>query len=218
MSGELVPWNPFSEKPKRDLTTEFLKRLPASALYPSLKEMGVDTYIGHDAAGHWFTYLAGRDHYRRTMGTGERSQFSYIQFSQDHFKRLMLEAMVGAHSFIDVGCGGGDKLAIIKENWPHCLVHGVEHDPAMAIWASLFADRVYCQDARELDYSVYDVIYAYWPISHTPAMNQLMQQIMDTKKESAKFVLVGYHNQDVGRTWHPKGPEPELYNLDREAS
>lgn len=178
----------------KDVRSEFLGKLPHVALYHVPDYESIRYRYGSQGPRDWFSFLAAADSLsKRTHADGNREcEFPYIQYDREEFGRIMLKVMHGASSFIDVGCGGGDKLAIIKENWPHVLVHGVEHDPAMAIWAGLCADKVFCQDALTMNYWLYDVVYAYWPIQDKTLMDKLIERILDTKHPGAKFVLVGY--------------------------
>lgn len=170
----------------------FLSKLPASQLY----KLQLEPYSHLSGKSvDWFTFLESTDVMCGRAGDNRSREFPYISYNRDNFKGLMLKHIKkSTHSFIDVGCGGGDKLAIVKKNWPYLLVHGVEHDPAMAIWARLYADEVFCTDAMNIDYGCYDLIYAYWPISQQDGMNKLIDHILNTKRARAMFILVGYHH------------------------
>lgn len=172
----------YDKAGKADVKHAFLSKLPASHLY----------YISNEDSEDWFSYLSAKDACSGRADAKKLCEFSYIRYPLDDFKVQISSIMKKAKSFIDVGCGGGDKLAIIKENWPHCIVHGVEHDPTMAIWARLYADEVFCQDAMTIDYHPYDVIYSYWPIYNHVLMNKLIDHIEATKRKEAIFLLLGY--------------------------
>lgn len=169
----------------------FLSKLSNQTLYrvPKEEHWGCDP---HNTCQNWFEYLASIDHVLRDNVKGVRNEFPYISYNAERFKRMVFPLLESAKSFIDVGCGGGDKLALVKAAHPSVRVVGVEHDPTMAIWASLYADTVFCQDALTLDYSTYDVIYAYWPIADHALMRTLGHRILSHMKPKAKFVLVGF--------------------------
>lgn len=176
-----------------NLKDVFLSKLPEKFLFDVTYFTRRYNGFENDSA-NWFSYLAlvddacGRTHWHE----GKEHEFHYISYHTGTFKEKMFKLMEGAKSFIDVGCGGGDKLAIVKHNWPHVKVHGVEHDPTMAIWASQYADKVFCMDAMGIDYSYYDVIYAYWPISNVDKMDALLRRIFSQAKRQAQIEIVGY--------------------------
>lgn len=138
------------------------------------------------------------------MTRRNQEEFYYIRYGINSFLELMWKHMERRiKSFIDVGCGGGDKLALMKEHFPRLKVYGVEHDPAMAAWAATVGDKVWCADAFTIDYSKFDLIYAYWPISNRKLMDELIARIMKQKKPTAKFLLVGYHDSMTYRMPKP---------------
>lgn len=122
---------------------------------------------------------------------GEWTEFPYISYSREEFARKMGRFLRKARTFIDIGCGGGDKLQLVKQEWPQVEVHGVEHNPATAAWAALAGDHIVCGDAFDIDYGRFDVIYAYWPISNLDLMSKLCMHVARTKKKKAVFILVG---------------------------
>jgi SAM-dependent methyltransferase len=152
-------------------------------------------------AEDWFQYLQSADkganqinfdwrHENPTRPTTK--EFPYISLHHERFDKMVKPHAEKARTFIDVGCGGGDKLARVKELWPHLEVYGVEHDPAMAIWASLYGDVVYCEDAFDINYHMFDIIYAYWPIQNRDLMNALIHQILREKRKNSVFLLAGF--------------------------
>ena len=126
-------------------------------------------------------------------------EFPYISFNREQFLTYLKPLMKGVKSFIDVGCGGGDKLELVKKLYPGVKVYGVEHDPCMAAWAGTYGDKVFCADAMTLDYKPYDLIYLYYPIQDRNLMDKLMKKIVETKKESTKILLLGftYQHKDI---------------------
>jgi len=174
---------------QKSVKNEFLKPLPNEHLFKFPEHRRFDY---SDRPKDWFSFLAMTDD--ESGRAGKRAEeFPYIQYDQLDFLSLIKKHIKPRHkSFIDVGCGAGDKLDIVKQFRPDLHVVGVEHDPAMATWAKLVGDEVFCADAFSLSYEPYDIIYAYWPISNRDLMMKLCRHIIRTKKRSAKFLLVGF--------------------------
>jgi len=172
---------------------EFLKPLPHVHLYKHESDEKSYRQVPKD----WYSFLSNSDDNSgraesRSSG-GIRHEFHYIQYDRVDFLKLIKKVIKPRHrSFIDVGCGAGDKLDIVKSLRPDMHVVGVEHDPAMATWARLVADEVFCQDALTLDFAPFDVIYAYWPVCNGDLMMKLCRRIIKTKRRSSKFILVGF--------------------------
>lgn len=181
-------------QPARKPPPSFMEKLPNSHLF-KIQDRFDGRYIG-DYGADWYSFLSRNDENARwTRGSnGLRSEFHYIKYEVESFQKRVFPFLKGARTFIDVGCGGGDKLAIVKAKKPSLRVFGVEHDPAMAIWAQATtgAEQVFCRDAFSLDYGLYDVIYAYWPIADRKIMTHLVDHILRTMHKKAKFVLVGF--------------------------
>lgn len=178
----------------------FMKKLPPEALYP----IDIPDRFGYHATPKDFhDFLARKD---QASGRGKDPknkyrmvEFPYISFNREQFLAYLKPLMQGVKSFIDVGCGGGDKLELVKKHYHKVKVYGVEHDPCMAAWARTYGDKVFCADAMTLDYKPYDLIYLYYPIQDRNLMDKLMKKIVDTKKESTKVLLLGftYQHKDV---------------------
>lgn len=174
------------------LTEQFAAKLPNSYLYA---ERDLNSNVYRDSISDWFHFLSRVDEAsgRATRArNGARDEFHYIQWSRDAFQKIVVPLIKPRSSFVDVGCGGGDKLAVVKAAKRSVRVTGIEHDPTMAFWASMYADRIICDDALQQDYSGYDFIYAFWPIANHEMMEQLLDRIVDQMKVGASFFLVGW--------------------------
>lgn len=174
------------------LTQQFAKKLPNSYLF------SVDNYFSHNVSDErdWFNFLSIIDERRLDKPKDyTREEFHYIRYHTQSFKDLVFPVIeeVKAKSFLDVGCGGGDKLALVRKRFRgHVKTYGIEHDPAMATWARLYADHVACTDALKANYGAFDVIYAYWPICDVQLMSKLVHRILDQMRPTAKFILLGF--------------------------
>ena len=174
----------------------FMGKLPNEYLF-TVKDLNSGWCGGEPS---WFSFLQGADDAcgRAENSAGSvRREFHYIRYGQDSFLRLMAKHVTPqTKSFLDIGCGGGDKLQLMRDHFPHLeLVDGIEHDPAMAIWArTIEGVNVLCADALKCRkvYGSYDIIYAYWPISNDARMNRLIDMVLAHKQERAKFILVGF--------------------------
>jgi SAM-dependent methyltransferase len=176
---------------------DFSQKLPAVTLFTGIKVVPRWGELESTANfGGWFEFLSATDDAHRgsrMQEAGAEREFYYIRLNDQHFLEMVAPHMnKGVGSFIDVGCGGGDKLALIKEHWPHVHTVGIEHDPAMAAWASTVGDKVFCGDAFRISYRPYDVIYAYYPIADPEKMTKLCEHIVRSKRPEAKFILVGF--------------------------
>jgi SAM-dependent methyltransferase len=86
--------------------------------------------------------------------------------------------------FIDVGCGGGIKVALASELFP--VADGIDYDPAYVdtaarSFAAMGMLRCGVQQADGLTfdrYGVYDVIYFYQPMSVAQGLENLERQIV----------------------------------------
>ena len=178
---------------------DFMKKLPHEALY----QINIpDGWGSYEAPKDFHDFLARKD---QASGRGKdpndksrMDEFPYISYGQVAFLNSLKPLMKGVKSFMDVGCGGGDKLELVKKHYPKVKVYGVEHDPCLAAWAGTYGN-VICADAMTLDYKPYDLIYLYYPIKDINLMNKLMHKIVQTKKESTKVLLFGfkYQHKDV---------------------
>lgn len=180
----------------------FEAKLPPFAMFRTSNgdTHDLDTHI---ESHNWWEFLCNMDARREEekrageMGPNHTTtrpfDFHYIRYPEAAFKGKVFKHLEKARTFVDVGCGGGDKLALVKGFRPSMQVFGIEWNPGTAAWASLYADHVFCCDALTFNYVWFDVIYAYYPISRVDLMIQLCDRIMSTMHAKAKFILAGFH-------------------------
>jgi len=192
------------------LTQQFSKKLPNAYLY---KLAGLTRYGDKP---DWFNFLSTIDENRIPIPTRQwaaKDEFHYIRYDANHFAKIVFPIIRAnkAKSFLDVGCGGGDKLAMVRKEFRgRVKTYGIEHDPGMACWARLYADSVACTDAMKACYGAFDVIYAYWPICDRELMTKLVVRILDQMHPKATFILLGFRvNSDL----HPRAGKIEVGNV-----
>ena len=160
---------------------------------------------------------AARDREAETWKTGKRGKyFPYIQLPHVSFLKSVLPLVKRGNHFIDIGCGGGDKLAMVHLlGKPKVRLTGIEIDPITAkeaVRLCPFANIV-VGDAIKHSYETYDVLYAYVPISDYKLWKKLQNRVAKTMKSGAVFVVFGassgpdlkfkYDNQTSGNWGSP---------------
>ena len=168
------------------IKSEFMKKLPEATMYCGEYEQGFKMLGAIDYEHRGVRYYHGP--------TVQDREFHYILYPWHSFERDVLPHIPRKGSFIDIGCGAGDKLALVKTHRPKLNVFGIEHDPWMVSWGqALVGDGVMLGDAFKTDYSTYDFIYAYWPIANVDEMNRLIGLVLQQKKAKAQFHLMGFN-------------------------
>jgi len=167
---------------------------------------------------------------------GKPGYYPYIPFSVEGFVAAIDRAMwmsgeYGRHrdfqyphpvrgnvSFIDVGCGVGDKLALAKLVMGFNDVTGIEcvHQTAAVAKKRLGKHQIAVleMDAFEYDFSPHNLIYMYHPIADNCLYAQLYAHIAKTIKPGAMIlevmpVGVSFF-RDLGDIFEP-GPNPINY-------
>lgn len=172
--------------------------------------------ISHDEDGQFkgqypFSFFAGADRGLRSdlnnPDNPKRSEcFNYIMYGWDSFRKELTPYLKDAKSFIDVGCGAGDKVHLAKKINPNLWACGIELSKPMTVWAdAMGVENVWHGDAFKLDYSNWDVIYAYWPIPDHEKMALLMYHIITTMRSGANLIIVG---------WAPRTGHNPMTNVD----
>lgn len=146
---------------------------------------------------------------RRLIGRGKDRTFYPLPQSKFH-------AGVSSHlrpwtSFVDVGCGPGDKLHLAKSIQPRSQITGIEFDSELAgvakkacPWANVIQS-----DAVDVDYGEFDVIYTFRPIQDERQFFNLERRIARTMKPGAVFISA--HATQLTRvpryeSWRKTGP------------
>lgn len=113
-------------------------------------------------------------------------------------------------AFLDVGCGVGLKLVQAAVFFD--VVHGLEYDPGRAEVAATLVDRsprandrASHGDALTFDgYGMFDVIYAYKPLSDPDLLQQMEARIVAQARPGAILILpyfdVDFRFEDIGLT------------------
>lgn len=133
--------------------------------------------------------------------------FPYILNSFHHFNQMVIPHLRSYMTVIDVGCGAGDKLLAFKDLESTLTVSGVEIDPVMVRLARYMAPFAYISegDAFALDYSLFDLIYMYWPIKNFRRQSDLQWLCMQTMKPGAVLLVAGQQQSSDYPTF------PDLY-------
>lgn len=145
-------------------------------------------------------FVATLPHYYRA-NPGERAihhksekYFQYIPLTTYAFVHALVPLLKGKRSFLDVGCGMGDKLKLVKQIYPNIRVGGIEfHKPYVLKARPLAptAEVFHCDAFSYADYHKWNLIYAYRPISNFKLMGKLEEVIMRQMKRGATFVIFG---------------------------
>lgn len=183
-----------------------------------------------DMLEHYVLFLETKDHADSKLATPlESGRHPSVPFPRASFLEVMFgirdelgdafthgatcpvchSAMERKTSFIDVGCGIGDKLLFSR--YVGYEPHGLEVDPyLLRVMTERLSPRVvesdryvappatrarrggpltlYPKDARDFDYSGFDVVFFYRPFKDVPLETILENRIWDTVKEGA-FVI-----------------------------
>lgn len=151
--------------------------------------------------------------------------YPYIPLPIERFIQLMDHpSLRGKKSFIDVGCGIGDKVMLASLLYG-LDAEGIEYTPITYYTGKLFLKRLvysysrderpriklHLGDALEHDFSGVDIIYMYRPMNNDQLTYRLYKHILSTMDEGAVMVegwtgqdldLVLQHEFNVGvRSW-----------------
>ena len=145
-------------------------------------------------AQEWMFYdlaheIADSPNYSRSI-TGA-TKFPYILLDHSYFKAVVGKHLKPGMCVVDVGCGAGDKLVLFRELEPTCHVTGIEYVNLTARFARYVAPfaHVIEGDALEQDYSRYDLIYMYRPMSNNDFQYTLEDRVMSQMKSGATLVV-----------------------------
>ena len=125
--------------------------------------------------------------------------YPYIPSYIDPFIRVVVKAMKEVRkespTFIDAGCGIGDKIKLA--NWLGCKAYGVEYSKFLINIATQIhrriADDIFLGDITTFDFSPYDIIYAYNPMQSREGMYAFFNNVHKTAKNGTicAFINVG---------------------------
>jgi len=142
--------------------------------------------------------LIGGAHDPKHDYKGKFAPYGCIPLYNDTFIKLMVYGIkhLGKSpiKFLDAGCGVGDKL-LIASMFKEISVHGIENSK---LFAGIADSRVRSYghsvieigDITETDYSKYDLIYAYNPMSVTIGMTAFYECVLKTLRPDALCIFV----------------------------
>ena len=138
-----------------------------------------------------------------TLMTSEQAGLNPVEShnstpSGNHFlkKVLSLHGITSNHSIIDLGCGKGSAMRLMRK-FPFKRITGLELSNKVASIAAQNFDRlgdtrceVKCMDAREFhDYSLYSHLYFYNPFPQQ-IMEQVMNNLMHSLSAKQDFTII----------------------------
>ena len=117
----------------------------------------------------------------------QKQQYPYIPYDLTSFIKGLrsVPSFLKGSSFIDVGCGIGDKVFIASLLSKDMECAGIEYDTSTHAIANSksFINKYHdfiCGDAFKHDFSKYDRIYTYQPIGNQEVLLDLYKHIADT--------------------------------------
>lgn len=138
----------------------------------------------------------------------EQGFYHYIGMSVEGFLHYMNPVPdIAQRRFIDVGCGIGDKLIAARLLLGIKDVSGVEYNNATfgvaQKLAGKIANRLIHDDAFNVDFSTWDLIYMYHPMQNDTAQADLWRHCVRTMPEGGIIVeAMGCYISHIART-HP---------------
>ena len=135
---------------------------------------------------HFFT--PRHQKYRAKAALG---QFPYVPLPAAAFRDLLLNAPRDK-SFVDAGCGTGDKL-LLAYLYGFSSVTGIDNEKAYLrqahrlLPASIILRHA---DIRRINYAAYDVIYFYRPFEDLKRERRFEEHVWETAKPGA-YILLG---------------------------
>ena len=154
-----------------------------------LKEIyGYETYV---QSQYEDSILSRRDESRKDY-------YPYIPLHPMRFLNVLksLRLLFGhRESFIDVGCGIGEKVLLAHHTEMFDKCYGIEyssytHDIAKSkIEPIIGSNTIIYGDAFAHDFSTYDTIYMYCPIQNPDTMLRLLEYIYKTMREDAIIIF-----------------------------
>ena len=150
---------------------------------------------------------------KHEQAKGEKGQYKYIPFSPSEFCNQMslVNGYLGHDSvrFVDVGCGIGTKVVLgclcLKNYSKGESFNGIEITPEYCEVAERLLERntipgtIYNQDALKTNYSPWNVIYFYSPLSNVELEKRLEARILKTALPGT--VIVGNLRKTDNRVW-----------------
>lgn len=131
--------------------------------------------------------------------------YAYIPYDLDSFVELMVDlhhllkedptlATEGSHRpvrFLEVGCGMGRNVLLLRESGLPFVAEGIELvERYVALGRKYFGlgRELICQDALTFEYAPYDVVYLYRPFRDEALEQRLERRIMNQIRPGAYVV------------------------------
>lgn len=118
--------------------------------------------------------------------------YTYMQLDHQIFIEGISQLMQPKFHFCDVGCGAGDKLALMHTLYPKAKLTGIEITESMSKHATRLCPfaTIKTGDARFASYDQYDLIYSYTPATDIGIWFEIVQRIMMGMKKGAILAVV----------------------------
>ena len=154
---------------------------------------------------------AKEDKRKKEAGEWWYSGLSFEEFKQQMMVLLGLETLPQHRVFVDVGCGIGAKLLLARrflERASTLRLVGIETSPQYVRVARQLLKRKYCKgmskiihkDARLVDFSKFDIIYFFCPMSFGEIQSGLEDHMVKTAKVGAIFLANNKQNQPLWKS------------------
>lgn len=119
-------------------------------------------------------------------------------------------------SFLEVGCGTGRNVHILSrtDRFAFDCIHGFDLSERMIETGRQrygLTKELFVQDCLEFDYSGYDVVFFYCPLSDNAIEAQFEERLIDTLKPGAYIVAFSDETLDDSRVLIPKGDSGHIY-------
>lgn len=138
--------------------------------------------------------IISKDERERDKNIKRKDHFYYIPKYPETFLQCLIKINKiygNRKSFMDVGCGIGDKVLLSHYTNFFSKCYGIEYSDYTyniakeKIEPITGQDTIFKGDAFEHDFSPYDTIYLYCPIRERKPMKELLLHVYNTMKEDA---------------------------------
>lgn len=173
----------------------------------------------HESLINALEYVVADRDPRVYSSTRKNGMFYYVPLKLQDFDQQLSIAItacglqgIDKPKFIDVGCGIGSKVLVALS--VGCNAYGVEYDPEYVEKARRLLEvgtylsseraekRIIHDDAMNLDYSEYDIIYFYCPFADHEKERELEQHLVSTARPGA---LILANNKQDSNLWGSSG-------------
>lgn len=117
---------------------------------------------------------------------------SFGSLKEDRLKRVLARIPAGAQSMLDIGCGLGRNLVLLKQHYPHASLHGTDvAQAAVDAVKQLGFEAVRCDASEEIPYpnGSFDVVFCGEVIEHVVHTDHLLQEIRRVLTPNGRLLL-----------------------------